>query len=85
MLRADHVPGREVECAHRHALQVNIHRVNTKRYAHMSARPADEIAVDRDVPWGVDSLITLAFQDQRYRVQTLYPCFLRHDRRLVAP
>eukprot|EP00069_Balaena_mysticetus_P011852 bmy_21488T0 len=32
--------------------QVNICSVARKSYAHLSARPADKIVVDRDVSWG---------------------------------
>ncbi|TKC50719.1 hypothetical protein EI555_020594 [Monodon monoceros] len=34
--------------------QVNNCSMDRKSYAHLSARPADKIAVDRDVPWGVN-------------------------------
>ncbi|KAB0397381.1 hypothetical protein E2I00_004208 [Balaenoptera physalus] len=35
-------------------LQVNICSVARKSHEHLSVRPADKIAVDRDVPWGVN-------------------------------
>ncbi|KAI4883978.1 hypothetical protein NFI96_003358 [Prochilodus magdalenae] len=58
--------------------QVNIFSLTRKRYAHLSDKE-DEIAIDRDVPWGVDSLITLVFQDQRYHLQTSDNRFLKND------
>uniref|UniRef100_A0A668U1F9 Fascin n=2 Tax=Oreochromis aureus TaxID=47969 RepID=A0A668U1F9_OREAU len=63
--------------------QVNIFSVTRKRYAHLSDK-VDEIAIDRDVPWGVDSMITLVFRDQRYHLQTSDNRFLRNDGALVA-
>ncbi|XP_005992381.1 fascin actin-bundling protein 1a [Latimeria chalumnae] len=62
--------------------QVNIYSLTRKRYAHLSSKQ-DEIAIDRDIPWGVDSLITLVFQDQKYSIQTSDNKFLRNDGKLV--
>ncbi|KAM3864277.1 fascin actin-bundling protein 1a [Diretmus argenteus] len=63
--------------------QVNIFSLTRKRYAHLSSK-VDEIAIDRDVPWGVDSMITLVFREQRYHLQTSDNRFLRNDGTLVA-
>ncbi|XP_062820207.1 fascin isoform X1 [Anolis carolinensis] len=66
--------------------QVHIFSLARKRYAHLGTTGAgdEEVAVNRDVPWGTDALVTLVFQDQRYSIQTADHHFLRHDGKLVA-
>ncbi|KAM8879095.1 fascin [Spinachia spinachia] len=56
--------------------QVNLYSLARKRFAHLSER---EVAIDRDVPWGVDSLVTLVYRDQRYHLGTSDNRFLRND------
>ena len=55
--------------------QVNIYSVSRKRYAHLSSARG-ELAAERDAPWGVDSLLTLVYQDRRYHLQTADNRFL---------
>ncbi|XP_056265269.1 fascin-like [Pseudoliparis swirei] len=60
--------------------QVNLYSLARKRYAHLSTRAEPhEVAIDRDVPWGVDALVTLVYRDQRYHLETSDNRFLRND------
>ncbi|MEQ2255030.1 Fascin [Ilyodon furcidens] len=61
--------------------QVNLYSFARKRFAHLSAQ---EVSIDRDVPWGVDSLVTLVYRDQRYHLETSDNRFLRNDGSLSA-
>ncbi|KAM9792088.1 fascin-like [Neosynchiropus ocellatus] len=60
--------------------QVNLYSIARKRFAHLSAR--GEVSIDRDVPWGVDSLVTLVYRDQRYHLEASDNRFLRNDGQL---
>ncbi|XP_018591869.1 fascin-2b isoform X1 [Scleropages formosus] len=62
--------------------QANLLSVSRKRYAHLS-RAEGEISVDSNIPWGVDSLLTLAYLDGRYCLKTSDNRFLNHDGKLV--
>uniref|UniRef100_A0A3Q1GQQ5 Fascin n=1 Tax=Acanthochromis polyacanthus TaxID=80966 RepID=A0A3Q1GQQ5_9TELE len=60
--------------------QVNLYSFARKRFAHLSAHgERQEVSIDRDVPWGVDSLVTLVYRDQRYHLETSDNRFLRND------
>ncbi|KAJ8345876.1 hypothetical protein SKAU_G00300690 [Synaphobranchus kaupii] len=62
--------------------QANLLSVSRKRYAHLSAQE-DEISVDSDIPWGVDSLLTLVYLDGKYCLKTCDSRFLNNDGDLV--
>lgn len=62
--------------------QANLLSVSRRRYAHLSAQE-DEISIDSNIPWGVDSLITLTFQNKKYCVRTCDNRYLRNDGTLV--
>eukprot|EP00064_Thunnus_orientalis_P016711 superscaffoldBa00003374_g16782 len=60
--------------------QVILYSFARKRFAHLSAHgERQEVSIDRDVPWGVDSLVTLVYRDQRYHLETSDNRFLRND------
>ncbi|XP_013921344.1 PREDICTED: fascin-2-like [Thamnophis sirtalis] len=62
--------------------QANLLSVSRRRYAHLSAQE-DEISIDSNIPWGVDSLITLTFQSKKYCLRTCDNRYLRNDGTLV--
>ncbi|NWI11669.1 FSCN2 protein, partial [Crypturellus soui] len=62
--------------------QANLLSVSRRRYAHLSAHE-DEIAADSNLPWGVEALITLCFQDKKYCLRTADERYLRCDGALV--
>ncbi|EMP25270.1 Fascin-2 [Chelonia mydas] len=62
--------------------QANLLSVSRRRYAHLSALE-DEISTDSNIPWGVDALITLTFQSQRYCLRACDNRYLRSDGALV--
>uniref|UniRef100_A0AAY5EJM5 Fascin n=1 Tax=Electrophorus electricus TaxID=8005 RepID=A0AAY5EJM5_ELEEL len=63
--------------------QVNIYSVARKRYAHLSVE-RNELAIDRDVPWGVNALLTLVYLDRRYHLQTADNRFLASNGTLAV-
>ncbi|KAI4832425.1 hypothetical protein KUCAC02_015394 [Chaenocephalus aceratus] len=79
-LRHHRTRGRAVVSAVRAARPVNLYSFTRKRFAHLSTKGGrQEVSIDRDVPWGVDSLVTLVYRDQRYHLETSDNRFLRSD------
>lgn len=62
--------------------QASLLSVARKRYAHLSASDG-EISVDSNIPWGVDSLVTLVYQEGKYNLKTCDSRFLSNDGKLV--
>ncbi|XP_029945713.1 fascin-2a [Salarias fasciatus] len=62
--------------------QASLLSVARKRYAHLSSSDG-EISVDSNIPWGVDSLVTLVYLDGKYSLKTCDSRFLRNDGKLV--
>ncbi|XP_046888796.1 fascin-2b isoform X1 [Hypomesus transpacificus] len=63
--------------------QANLLSVARRRYAHLS--PEDgEVAVDRNIPWGVAALLTLVYRDGKYQLRTCDSRYLGNDGKLCA-
>lgn len=62
--------------------QASMPSLARKRYVHLSIKD-DKLCTDRDIPWGVDSLITLVYLDGKYSLKTCDNRFLRNDGQLV--
>ncbi|XP_077056589.1 fascin-2b [Siphateles boraxobius] len=63
--------------------QANLLSVARKRYAHL-ASPEGEIAVDSNIPWGVDALLTLVYMEGKYCLKTSDSRFLGNDGKLSS-
>ncbi|CAL8283666.1 unnamed protein product [Merluccius merluccius] len=64
-------------------LPVNLLSVARKRYAHLATEDG-EVAVDRNIPWGVEALLTMVYRDGKYCLKTCDGRFLGNDGKLVA-
>ncbi|XP_067233487.1 fascin-2a isoform X3 [Chanodichthys erythropterus] len=62
--------------------QANLLSVGRKRYAHLSIAD-NELSMDSNIPWGVDSLITLVYMDGKYSLKTCDNRILSNDGKLV--
>ncbi len=63
--------------------QANLLSVARKRYAHLAC-PEGEIAVNSNIPWGVDALLTLVYMDGKYCLKTSDSRFLSNDGKLSS-
>uniref|UniRef100_A0A8C4YZV3 Fascin n=1 Tax=Gadus morhua TaxID=8049 RepID=A0A8C4YZV3_GADMO len=63
--------------------QVNLLSVARKRYAHLATEDG-EVAVDRNIPWGVEALLIMVYRDGGYGLKTSDGRFLGNDGKLVA-
>ncbi|CAL8274820.1 unnamed protein product [Lota lota] len=62
--------------------QASLLSIARKRYAHLSASE-EEMSVDSDIPWGVDSLVTLVYVEGKYSLKTCDSRFLNNDGKLL--
>ncbi|XP_061666876.1 fascin-2b [Syngnathoides biaculeatus] len=62
--------------------QANLLSVARKRYARLSVEDG-EISVDKNIPWGVASVLTLVYQNGKYCLKTCDSRFLGNDGKLV--
>ncbi|KAM4597812.1 fascin-2a [Polymixia lowei] len=62
--------------------QASLLSMARKRYAHLSASEG-EMSVDSNIPWGVDSLVTLVYTEGKYSLKTCDSRFLNNDGKLV--
>ncbi len=63
--------------------QANLLSVARKRYAHLASTEG-EVAVNSNIPWGVDALLTLVYMDGKYCLKTSDSRFLSNDGKLSS-